>query len=98
MSSRSGAAYKIKKRKRNAGRRKYPSAPCGAARVQRDAHAFRRSTAALAKGTIHPQGSAQAMLPETRPERPVLYGHPNLGAETSRLSTGITRAAPVPVQ
>jgi hypothetical protein len=29
-----------------------------AARVQRDAHAFRRSTAALARGTIHPQGSA----------------------------------------
>ncbi len=32
----------------------------GAARVQRDAHAFRRSTAAPAKGTAHPQGATQA--------------------------------------
>jgi hypothetical protein len=38
------------------------------------------------------------MLPETRPERSILYGRPNRGAETLRLSTGITRAAPVPVQ
>ena len=87
--------------KKEAERRKAQGQPPhlqGAARVQRDAHAFRRSTAALAKGTIHPQGSAQAMLPETWPERPVLYGRPNRGAETLRFSTGITRAAPVPVQ
>ncbi len=32
----------------------------GAARVRRDALAFRRSTAALAKGTAHPQGATQA--------------------------------------
>ena len=38
------------------------------------------------------------MLPETRPERPILYARPNRGAETSRFSTGVTRAAPVSVQ
>ena len=34
----------------------------------------------------------QAMLPGTRPERSVLYGRPNRGAETSRGFTGVTRA------
>ena len=90
---------KKRKRKRNAGRRKFASsASCDAARALQSAHACRRSTAALAKGTIHPQGSAQAMLPETWPERSILNARPNRGAETSRFSTGVTRAAPVPVQ
>jgi hypothetical protein len=38
------------------------------------------------------------MLPETWPGRLILYGRPNRGAETSRFSTGITRAVPVSVQ
>ena len=60
-----------KKRKRNAGRREFassascdaapppplPSPACGGGNG-RGRHACRRSTAALAKGTIHPQGSA----------------------------------------
>jgi hypothetical protein len=32
------------------------------------------------------------MLPETWPERSILYGRSNRGAETLRVSTGVTRA------
>src|SRR5579875_1862665 len=61
--------------------------------------ACRRSTAALTRGTAHPQGcQLQAMLPRNRPERLTLYGRPNRGAEASRVSTGVTRAAPVLVE
>ena len=38
------------------------SAPCGAALPLRGQHASRRSTAVLAQGTAHPEGSAQARL------------------------------------
>jgi hypothetical protein len=52
----------------------------------------------LPKGLFIPKAQRQAMLPGTRPERSVRHGRPNRGAETSRCSTGITPAAPVPVQ
>jgi hypothetical protein len=63
-----------------------------------DARTFRRSTAALAKGTFVAQGSASGhaswdpagALDPVRPPRP--------GAKTSRFSAGVTRAAPVPIQ
>ena len=54
---------KEQKRKRNAERRRHPTAaPCGAALLLREQHASRRSTAVLAQGTAHPEGSAQARL------------------------------------
>ncbi len=87
------------KRKRNAERRRLPTtAPCGAALLLRQQRAFRRSTAVLARGTLVPKAQRQAMLPGTWPERSILCARPNRGAETLRRSTGITRAAPVPVQ
>src|SRR5579875_2882062 len=104
---------KIKDRRRNADRRcSVTSAPPplssphagedtggGAARALLGALACRRSTAALTRGTAHPQGcQLQAMLRRTRPERLTLYGRPNRGAEASRVSTGVTRAAPVLVE
>ncbi len=49
-------------------------------------------------GLLIPKAQSRAMLPGTRPERSVRYGRPNRGAETSRCSTGVSRAAPVPVQ
>jgi hypothetical protein len=49
-------------------------------------------------GLSSPKAQRQAMLPGTRPERSILYGRPNRGAETSRRDTGVTRAEPVPVQ
>jgi len=61
-------------------------------RALQSALAFRRSTAALAKGTFVPKAQRQARLPGTRPERSILYGRPNRGAETLRRYTGVTRA------
>ena len=49
-------------------------------------------------GLLIPKAQSRAMLPGTRSERSVRYGRPNRGAETSRCSTGVSRAAPVPVQ
>ena len=48
--------------------------------------------AALAKGTLVPKAQRQAMFPATWPERLVRKARPNRGAETSRRSTGVTRA------
>jgi hypothetical protein len=97
-SAQSGLRRK-RKRKRNAERRRHPTtAPCGAALPQRGQHASRRSTAVLARGTLVPKAQRQAMLPGTWPERSILYARPNRGAETLRCSTGVTRAAPIPVQ
>jgi hypothetical protein len=45
------------------------------------------------KGLLIPKAQRQAMLPGTWPERSIRYGRPNRGAETSRCSTGVTRAA-----
>jgi hypothetical protein len=53
------------KDKKEAERRKAQSptaAPCGAALLLREQHTSRRSTAVLAQGTAHPEGSAQARL------------------------------------
>ena len=53
------------KQKKEAERRKAQiptAAPCGAALPRRGQHASRRSTAVLAQGTAHPEGSAQARL------------------------------------
>ena len=52
--------------------------------------------AALVKGTFVPKAQCQAMLPGTRPERTILW--PPFRARSARRSTGVTRAAPVPVQ
>ena len=51
------------------------------------------------KGLLIPKAQRQAMLPGTWPERSILYGRPNRGAETSRRSAGVTprRACPSPV-
>jgi hypothetical protein len=70
--------------------------------LRRSAHpgqgalACRRSTAALARGTAGPQGSASGHAFRDSPERSILNGRPNQGAETKRLSTGVTRAATNP--
>jgi hypothetical protein len=64
----------------------------GAARVQRDAHAFRRSTAALTRETLVPKAQRQATLPETRPERSVLKAAPTWG----RRPRASPRALPAP--
>jgi hypothetical protein len=60
------------------------------------AHAFRRPTAALTKGTFVPKAQRQAMLPGTWPEPAILWTA--TGAKIVGFSTGVTRAAPVPVQ
>ena len=101
--SRSGAASKERteiKRKQNADRRKFAnSASCDAARASQSAHACPAfHCGSRQRGLLVPKAQRQAMLPETWPERSILYGRPNRGAETLRLSTGVTRAAPVPVQ
>jgi hypothetical protein len=63
-------------KRREAERRQtqFTAATVAAARAQRrSAHAYRRSTAALAKETVGPRGATQAMLPETRPEPASLW-------------------------
>ncbi len=81
------------KRKQNADRR---GSPCFT--LRRSAHpgqgalACRRSTAALARETAGPQGSASGHAFRDSPEHSVRYGRPNRGAETLRVSTGVTRA------
>jgi len=64
----------------------------GTGRALRSALASRRSTAALARETAGPQGSASGHASGDSAGRPVLDGRPNRGAETSRCSTGVTRA------
>ncbi len=97
MASRSHAVHERtdgnKKRKQNADRR---GSPCFT--LRRSAHpgqgalACRRSTAALARETAGPQGSASGHAFRDSPERSIRYGRPNRGAETKRISTGVTRA------
>ncbi len=76
-----------RKRKQNADRR---GSPCFTFR--RSAHpgqgalACRRSTAALARETAGPQGSASGHAFRDSPERSVLYGRSNRGAETLRFA------------
>ena len=91
---------KEKQRKRNAGRRSV-SCPARKRRAGRatkrpacadpplaGALACRRSTTALARGTLVPKAQLQARLPGTRPERSVLKARPNRGAETLRRLCG----------
>ena len=68
------------------------AAPAGAARTLRGALACRRSTAALARETAGPQGSASGHAFRDGPERSILYGRSNRGAETLRVFAGVTRA------
>ena len=68
------------------------AAPAGAARTLRGALACRRSTAALARETAGPQGSASGHASRDGPERSILYGRSNRGAETLRVFAGVTRA------
>ena len=74
-------------RKQNADRR---GSPCFTFR--RSAHpgqgalACRRSTAALARETAGPQGSASGHAFRDSPERSILYGRSNRGAETLRIA------------
>jgi len=76
-----------KARKRNADRRK-ALMPChyghGRASVKREVHICRRSTAALARGTLVPKAQRQARLPGTWQDRLVLNARPNRGAKTLR--------------
>ena len=58
----------------------------------RDALASRRPTAALARETAGPQGSASGHASGDSPGRSILYGRLNREAETLRFSTGVTRA------
>ena len=67
-------------------------APCGHGAPLAGALASRRPTAALARETAGPQGSAPGHASGDSPERSILYGRPNRGAETLRCSTGVTRA------
>ena len=75
------------KRKQNADRR---GSPCftfrRSAHPGQGAHACRRSTAALARETAGPQGSASGHAFRDSPERSVLYGRSNRGAETLRFA------------
>jgi len=99
VSLRSTRATRKEIRKRNAGRRmsKFPHPS-----MRRASSGTRTSVGVpprlSPKGLSSPKAQRQAMLPGTWPERSVLYARPNLGAETLRLSTGVTRAKPVPVQ
>jgi len=82
-----------KKGKRNAERRVVNSrALPGTGRALRSALASRRPTAALARETAGPQGSAPGHASGDSPGRSILYGRPNREAETLRFSTGVTRA------
>ena len=81
-----------KKGKRNAERRVVLTRARSAGRALRSALASRRPTAALARETAGPQGSASGQASGDSPERSILYGRPNRGAETLRCSTGVTRA------
>jgi hypothetical protein len=60
--------------------------------LSRSALASRRPTAALARETAGPQGSASGHASGDSPGRSILYGRPYRGAETLRFSAGITRA------
>jgi hypothetical protein len=86
------------KGKRNAERRVVNTRALRArGALLRSALASRRPTAALARGTAGPQGSAPGHASGDSPERLVLYGRPNRGAETLYCSTGVTRAELIPV-
>ncbi len=100
--SRSGAARKNGRERKEAERRKAQRLQVphlqGAARVQRDAHAFRRSTAALARGLFIPKAQHRPCFLRLSRSVRSCTAAPTRGAETLRFSTGVTRAAPVPVQ
>jgi hypothetical protein len=66
------------------------SATVVAARVQRDALAFRRSTAALANGTAAPKGSASGHASWDSAGAAYL-ARPNVGRTIKRCCTGVTR-------
>jgi hypothetical protein len=105
VSLRSTRATRKEIRKRNAGRRSV-SCPARKRRAGRatDQIGLRRPVRCQARspagvpprfspeGVFVPKAQLQARLPGTWPERLVLYSRPNRGAETSRLSTGVTRA------
>ena len=62
--------------------------------------ACRRSTRGSRQRDSRPKSSASGYAFRDLPERSILYGRPNRRAETSRGSTGVTRAGkkPVPVK
>ncbi len=87
------ATKRKKKRKRNADRRVQPtSASCDAARVQRHALAYRRSTTALTVRAFGPWAQLQARLPGTRQD--VRSGM--VAPTGERRSRALTRALPAP--
>ena len=96
-SSRSGTAHERtngkKKRKQNAERRISNRRTCKVRRAPWRARSPSGVPLRLSpRGLSSPKAQRQAMLPETRPERSILNGRPNRGAETLRFSTGVTRA------
>jgi len=80
------------KRRQNADRRVTNCCTCRRSARFAGALACRRSTAALARETAGPQGSASGHASGDSPGRSILYGRPNRGAETLRFSAGVTRA------
>jgi hypothetical protein len=80
-------------RRQTQGRR---AVPLARPRIQRDAHVCRRSTAVLARGTAHPQGSASGQASwdaagALDPLRPLQSG-------SGDLARGVSPARPVPAQ
>ena len=68
------------------------SASFDAARVRRDALAYRRSTTALTVRAFGPWAQLQARLPWDVAGRSILYGRSNPRAKILRSYTGVTRA------
>ena len=73
-------------RRQNADRRVTNCCTCRRSARSAGALACRRSTAALARETAGPQGSASGHASGDSPERSILYGRPNRGAEILRFA------------
>ena len=70
-----------------------PASPCGEARTLARARSPVGVPLRLLPGRqLVPKAQRQATFPGISPARSVLNGRPNRGAETSRVSTGVTRA------
>jgi hypothetical protein len=96
ISLRSIRATKFRATKKGSGTPADAWSPCphqaDAARVQRDALACRRSTAALAKGALAPFAQLQARLPGTRRDAASCKRAPTGGRRRCASNTGVTRA------
>src|SRR5581483_6088044 len=80
------------KRRQNADRRVTNCCTCRRSARFAGALACRRSTAALARETAGPQGSASGHASGDSPERSILYGRSNRGAEILRFACMIRKS------